>query len=365
MGTVLEEDIQRVSRDPMLDKLAGTAVLVTGATGLIGSFIVRVLMDYNQRCGIKKKIQIYALIRNREKAERMFGGLCEDASLTFVINDLMDIPEIRGNIDYIIHTASVTTSKYFVTHPVETFEITYRGTQNILELARNRNVKSMVYLSSMEMYGKPDPDIIKVSEEDLGFIDILNVRSSYSEGKRAAECICAAYVDEYQVPVKIARLAQTFGSGVRKDDNRVYAQFARSVIAGEDIILHTEGKSNGNYCYITDAVRGIILLLQKGANGQAYNICNEETTTTIAEMAKMVADKFGNRNTKVFFDIPEDAKKYGYAPDVKMHLSSQKIQALGWRPEYDLQEMYRRLITYLQQEEVSDFDNCNLPKSKL
>ena len=199
----------------------------------------------------------------------------------------------------------------------------------------------------MEMYGVPDAGLPKVQEKDLGYIDILNVRSSYSEGKRIAECLCASYCDEYGVPVKIARLAQTFGAGILQQDNRVYAQFARSVLNKRDIVLHTEGKSYGNYCYTTDAIRALILLLNKGENGQAYNVCNEETTTTIADMAKMVNQEFGDGSIKVIFDIPKDQKTYGYAPDVKMCLSSEKLRMLGWIPQYSLSQMYERMIAYM------------------
>ena len=173
------------------------------------------------------------------------------------------------------------------------------------------------------------------------------MRSSYSEGKRIAECLCASYCDEYGVPVKIARLAQTFGAGILQQDNRVYAQFARSVLNKRDIVLHTEGKSYGNYCYTTDAIRALILLLNKGENGQAYNVCNEETTTTIADMAKMVNQEFGDGSIKVIFDIPKDQKTYGYAPDVKMCLSSEKLRMLGWIPQYSLSQMYERMIAYM------------------
>lgn len=139
-----------------------------------------------------------------------------------------------------------------------------------------------------------------------------------------------------------------------KSDNRVYAQFARSAVKGEDIVLHTAGKSYGNYCYTADVIRAIALLLEKGDVGQAYNVCNEETTRTIAEMAQMVAEEFGKGRSKVVFDIPQDAKTYGYAPDVKMHLSAEKLCKLGWKPQYGLKEMYRRMIADLHMTETED-----------
>ena len=123
--------------------------------------------------------------------------------------------------------------------------IAIKGTTNVLEFAKAKNVRSMVYISSMEAFGITDPKKNLINEKDLGYIDILNPRSSYSEGKRICECICAAYFSQYGIPVKIARLAQTFGAGVPDSDTRVFAQFAKSAINGEDIVLHTKGESVG------------------------------------------------------------------------------------------------------------------------
>lgn len=342
MDQILKEDLQKISEDPFFQQLAGNTVFITGATGLIGSLTAKACLTYNQHH--KNRIRVIGLIRNEKKAGEIFGGLIQDQELDLIKGDLTEPLNVPGHVDYILHTASVTTSKLFVDKPVETIQTSYIGTKNVLELAKEKKCKGMVYLSSMEMYGRPDPNLEKVTEEDLGYIDVLSVRSSYSEGKRISECLCAAYADEYKVPVKIARLAQTFGAGVLKEDNRVYAQFGRSAAAGKDIVLHTAGKSNGNYCYTTDVIRALALLLQKGENGEAYNVCNEETTTTIAEMAEMVAREFGNGKSKVVFDIPENARTYGYAPDVKMHLDAGKLRRLGWVPEYGLKEMYERLI---------------------
>lgn len=345
MKDVLAEDLEIIRRDEELERLAGNTILVTGATGLIGSLFIKAVMLFNE--DNQNKIRVIGLVRDFEKARRIFGDLFINSELFWVQSDLVEFTDIEFDVDYIIHTASVTTSKLFVTNPVETIETMYCGTKNILELARKKKCKSVVYLSSMEMYGVPDAGLPKVQEKDLGYIDILNVRSSYSEGKRIAECLCASYCDEYGVPVKIARLAQTFGAGILQQDNRVYAQFARSVLNKRDIVLHTEGKSYGNYCYTTDAIRALILLLNKGENGQAYNVCNEETTTTIADMAKMVNQEFGDGSIKVIFDIPKDQKTYGYAPDVKMCLSSEKLRMLGWIPQYSLSQMYERMIAYM------------------
>lgn len=344
MRNTLNEDFAIISADREIKKLAGSNVFITGATGLIGSLMIKSLLYFNKKEEEKQKIHVIGLIRNKKKALEVFGKYINDPYLDIIEGDIKRRINIENKIDFIVHTASATTSKFFVECPVETIDISYQGTKNVLELAREKKSKGMVYLSSMEMYGRPNENLKKVTEADLGYIDVLNIRSSYSEGKRISECMCAAYADEYGVPVRIARLAQTFGAGVQKSDNRVYAQFARSAIYGENIVLHTPGKSYGNYCYTSDVIRAIALLLHSGNSGEAYNICNEETTRTIADMAEMVAREFGNGKLEVVFDIPEDTKMYGYAPDVKMYLCSEKLRKLGWKPHYSLKEMYQRMI---------------------
>lgn len=318
-----------------LEELRNSICLVTGATGLIGSQLVRALVNFDAN------ITVIALIRNEEKARSIYGELTN--KIVFVKADITSPISWEGNVDYIIHCASVTTSKIMVSRPVETLVTAIDGTKNILEFARTKGVKSMVYVSSMEMYGTFDEAGYEVREENLGYVDPLKVRSNYPESKRLCENMCVAYLSEYFVPVKIARLSQTFGAGVLKGENRVFAQFARSVIRGENIVLHTEGLSEGNYCYTRDAVKALLILLIKGADGEAYNISNPETHTTIADMAYMVANKIAEGRIKVIFEIPE-ANKYGYASDVKMKLNSDKMQALGWIPEVGLEEAYRRLI---------------------
>ena len=323
------------------ESLQNSTVFVTGATGLVGSQIVKSLLFMNglYNTGIK----VIAGVRDTAKADSVFGGFAESGYISYHVGDIKDEIKIDGGIDYIFHTASVTSSKFFVTKPVETIDIAVIGTKNVLELAKEKNVRGIVYVSSMEAFGIPDPSLNYVCEKDLGYIDILNVRSSYSEGKRICECMCAAYFSEYGVPVKIARLAQTFGAGVSREDTRAFAQFARSSIAGEDIILHTRGNSFGNYCYTADAVRGLFTIIFDGENGEAYTVANESTAMPIEDVAALVAKTLSGGKSQVVFDIPDSPLTYGYAPDVKMRLSAEKLEKLGWKPEFDLAEMFIRL----------------------
>ena len=227
---------------------------------------------------------------------------------------------------------------------METIATAIDGTRNVLELARRCKVKGFLYLSSLEVYGVPAEGHVKMQESEAGYIDSMKVRSCYSEGKRMVECLCASYASEYGVPAKVVRLSQTFGAGVAYTDGRVFAQFARSAIEGADIVLKTKGETLRNYCYTADAVTALLLVLVKGSVGEAYNVANKDTAISIADMAKFVCDKFSGGRSKVVFDIAEDATKLGYNPVVKICLDTAKLEGLGWKAEFGLEEMFRRTI---------------------
>lgn len=306
--------------------------LITGATGYIGSMLIKHLRQSDRDC------QITALVRNSQKAQEMFP-----AGVTILQADLSDrtaMRDLKINCSFLIHCASITKSAEMASHPVEVTESIVNVTQNVLALARRCGVKSMVYLSSMEVYGDIDcPDGHRVTETEAGNIETLQTRSCYPLGKRMAENICYSYYKEYGLPVKIARLAQTFGRGVRPEENRVFAQFARAAKVGKDIILHTAGTSMGNYCGIDDAVSGILMILARGRDGEAYNVVNEENTMTIREMAILVADQVAEKKIQILYDIPDDGR-YGYAADTRLKLSGEKLLGLGWKPKENMVQMY-------------------------
>lgn len=346
---ILQDDLDYIAKSNIpFEKLKNTTILITGATGLVGVSLVRALLCINRVN--KLNIEVVAWVRNLEKAKKIYGNLLHRPDFKLIVKNINDEIKIENKIDYIIHCASVTASKVMINNPVETILTSVEGTKNILNLARRKKSRSVVYVSSMEMYGTFLKANDNVTETEIGYIDPLAVRSNYPESKRLCENMCVAYYSEYDVPVKIARLSQTFGAGILEGENRVFAQFARSVIEGNDIVLHTKGRSEGNYCYIRDAVIGLLLVLLRGKNAEAYNIANPEAHTTIADMANMICANLSNGKSKVVFDIPE-TNTFGYAADTKMKLNSDKLQKLGWKPEIGLEEAYRRMILSIRSNE--------------
>lgn len=331
-------DIKSVVSDPICKELFGTSVLITGATGLIGSFFIKSLIELNdtQNAGIK----INAVVRNEAKAKALFGD-----KVNLVVSDIVDITSLPFEVDYIFHGASITSSKDMVEKPVETIDIAIKGTENMLKIAKDmQSLKAFVYMSSLEVYGVTSPDIKIITESDYGYIDQLNVRSSYSLGKRMVECLCASYASEYNVPVKIVRLTQTFGPGVAYNDGRVFADFARCVIEGRNIILHTKGETVRNYCYLSDAVTALMTVAVKGEVSEAYNIANEDSDISIYDMAKMLCTFVPEKGIDVVIEDNGNAAKMGYNPTIKIKLGTAKLRALGWEAKVGLEDMFKNLI---------------------
>lgn len=342
-----QADIEKIAMGAFdFDAFKNATFFITGATGLVGGAVVRALLAANRLRLMNAKI--LAPVRSLEKAKKVFAEAFERKDVRFFECDLNQPIAVFEPVDFIVHAASVTQSKLFVTQPVETIESAVLSTMNVLALAKEKAARGMVYLSSMEAFGVTDPDLESVTETDLGYVNPQAVRSCYPESKRLCENLCAAYAREYAVPVRAARLAQTFGAGVSASDTRAFMQFSQSALKGEDIVLHTKGESYGNYVYLKDAVNAILLLLTRGENGDVYTVSNSRACVQIRDLAKIAAKTLSDPEVNITFDIPDDQMKYGYAPDVKMHLCNHKLCSLGWQPTVDLEEMFLNMAQDLK-----------------
>lgn len=336
MSRLVEQDIKDILSDKTIDwqSFANKHFLITGGTGLIGQLLCRTLL------ALDKNIKITLPSRDKSRIRDIYG---DNPAITAIEADLDKISLNTDAIDYIIHCAAPTRSKFFIENPVETLNAIVNGTQNLLEIAKQQpNLQKFIYLSSMEMYGVIDGE---TSETQQGFIDPLDVRSSYSLGKRTAELLCKSYNSEYSIPTINVRLAMCFGPGIPLNDNRVCKYCCDQAIKSEPIILKSSGKTRLNFCYTADAARGIFLLLQKGIDGEAYNLCNNYEQYDIAKMAQTIASF---NNSKVI--IENSSEKTGFAPDNTMILLNDKIRKLGWKPQNDTEQALRKTYEYIKEE---------------
>lgn len=333
------EDMEDIRRkiDPV--KIDGSRVLISGATGLVGKCLVRFLAQY---CDCK----VIAVVRDMEKARRIWRDL--EGRVEYIHSDITRLEAVNQSVDYMIHGASITASRSFQTQPAEVIHTSVEGTRRMLEFARNNPVKGFLFLSTMEVYGAPLTEE-KICETQGTNLDTMSVRSSYPESKRLCEALCAAYHSEYHIPALVLRLTQTFGPGVEYDDPRVFAEFARCVIEGRDIVLHTAGDTKRSYLYLADACTAILKVLTEGVYGEAYNAANESTYCSIREMAELVAAQAAGSRIKVRLELDEKVQKErGYAPVLKMNLDTTKLQGIGWKAEAGLLQMYERMIGYMR-----------------
>lgn len=328
----------KIALDNVLDieSLAGKSILITGATGLVGSYITDILCLWNSLQDNKiKKIHIYGCSRKIQNLKRRFNGCYEKEYLHFIEQNFTESIHFENKVDYIIHAASNAYPAAFNQDPVGTILTNINGTSNLLSYAYKKNVKRMLFVSTGEIYGEVVTDTDAFDEEYSGYIDILNPRSCYPMAKRTAETLCMSYIKQFGLDVVVARLCHTYGPNVTESDNRATVQFMNNAVNGEKIVLKSAGNQLRSYCYIADCASAILSILTAGEKGQAYNIADSKTQVTIAGFAQTLA---AIAHTEVLFELPDDETKKQFTPISKAVLEPHKLEMLGWSPKFDIEK---------------------------
>ena len=326
---VTQEDIREICQHcehlfKMFDK---SCVLVTGASGNIGSFIIRCFLT------------AIASARDLSKLQNFFPQELSKGSVQFHRADIRSGFPCNFPVDYLIHAAAPTDSHFFVKHPDQVHEAILGGTRRVLDFAVSVSLRGMVYLSSVEAIGMISQDCL-LGEYDYGFCDENDPRQSYMIAKRHAEALCSQYAREHSTPIRIARLAQVISSSVNYDDWHVYAQFARSIVESSPICLLTSGRSVRSFCYITDAISAILRLLHFGVNGEIYNVGNEQMTMSIYDVAKKL--ELWYPGTRILSVLQETNI---YPTLTYWRMNTEKLRMLGWKPSIGQYEAFQRLIS--------------------
>ena len=331
--SALERVVQEIS-------IKNCKILVTGASGLIGSCIIDLLMLANN---YGRAFEVYALGRNTDKLKKRFSAFNQSAQLHYVEQDICKPLDNAFFYDYIVHGASNADPRNYALYPAETMLINLEGAKNVLDYCKEHPSTKALMMSTFEVYGNAGKDMY--SESDSGIVDLNMIRSCYPESKRCMEILTRCYVNEYKINAVIGRLCSIYGPTMAKDDSKAHAQFIRNGIKGEDIVLKSKGEQRRTYCYVIDAVTGLLCLLANGVSGEAYNIANVNAIVTIAEVAQKVAALSG---TKVVFDIPDELEKKGYSKPQNCILKNDKLKSLGWSGSYTLEEGLRETLDILR-----------------
>ena len=318
------EDIKNVAiLNLPWDNMRGRNLLVTGATGLIGSCLVEVLMARPERDYI-----VFAMGRNAKRLEQLFDKYNKEDNFYMILGDVT-LPLITDQpFHYIIHCASGAAPIEFAQHPVEVMKANLFGVANLMDYGIKHGLKRFLYVSSGEVYGEGDGR--EFTEDYSGYVDPMQPRSCYPSSKRAAETLCVTYGAEYGVDVVVVRPCHIYGPHFTENDNRVYSQFIRNVLRGENIVMKSTGEQFRSWCYVVDCVSALFHVLLKGENGEAYNVADDGSNISIRQLAEMIA-KIGQK--KVIIDSPSITEIKGFNKVTRSVFSTQKIKSLGWKPQ--------------------------------
>jgi nucleoside-diphosphate-sugar epimerase len=320
---------ETASADLDWNRLRGARVMITGASGLIGSFLTDLLMAYNvHHAG---QISVAACVRNPDAARTRFSAHSDNPNFRLVQYDVTKPYSDADEYDFILHTASNASPAVFSTDPVGTMTGLVEGTKNVLELASACRAKRVLVVSTGEIYGRGAPEDLPFREDFLGWIDVLSPRSCYPSGKRAAETLCAAYGQQYGVDSVIARPCHVYGPTATPRDNRASTQFLNDAAAGRDIVMKSPGLQLRSYLHVADCALALLYVLIHGAPHQAYNVASPLSVLTIAEFAEKCAKAGGAR---VVFELPDELERRGYAPVQPQTLDTAKLQSLGFTARF-------------------------------
>lgn len=330
---------------PHWEKLEGKTVFLSGASGMIGSFLVDAIMLRNRELPFEKRTHILGFVRNLEKAKARFVPWLGKRELILTLHDICNVLPPLTEVDYWIHAASTTHPIAYSSEPVNTIFSNVLGTKNILEKAAESRGRFLL-LSSVEIYGENRGDTEYFAEEDCGYIDCNTLRAGYPEAKRVSEAMCQAYSAQFGVDTVILRLPRCYGPTMQMTDSKAVAQFIKKAVAGEDIVLKSEGKQLYSYAHVADAACGLLWVLLAGKSGEAYNLADEKSDITLKKLAELTADCVGKN---VVFDLPDEAEKRGFSKAQKALLDGRKLENLGWRPAHSIQDGIPETIKILRE----------------
>lgn len=346
---IVQEDMKFLEHQNFsIEKMKNKKIMITGASGMLATYIVYFCMYLNETKDYN--IRVYALVRNEKKAWGRFEDFKDDKNFRLLVQDVCEPIAIEENLDYIVHAAGNASPQFILNDPVGIINANTVGTMNVMELAKKMEGVKVLYTSTREVYGKMPDEVTRITEDSFGYLDPMDRRACYPESKRIAESILQGYFYQYGVKSSIVRIAHSYGPGMAiNNDGRVMADFISDVVNNRNIVLKSTGEAVRAFCYITDAVSAMLLVLLDGENGMAYNIANEKEPQMIREVARDLVEAFPEKSLKVVFDIPEEMS-LGYSKMGRVELSTEKVEKLGWRPEVSLREGMVRTVRSFEED---------------
>ena len=349
-SSVIQEDCESIVNEMVgpMRAFAKSRILVTGGGGFLGSYFLDVLFNYN-RLNPENKCQVFCFDNFRTGLPERISHLKQDPNFLFENVDVSKEYKIPENLDFIVHAASVASPTFYREFPLETIDVNVNGTRFLLEHAKNNpSIKSVLYMSTSEIYGNPSPDHIPTKEDYYGYVPTMGPRACYDESKRLGETLCWIYHTKYNVPVNIARIFNCFGPGQRIDDKRIIPDLISAAIANKDIELFSDGGQTRSFSYIKDTVRGFFYILLSNLRGEVFNVGNMRELS-IGDVAKHFQTLVKNQSMRICFKENSDPHYLVDSPQRRCPDVGKLKSLTKWSPSVPLEEGLARTLRYYQE----------------
>lgn len=343
-NTIILDDINEIINNSTssIPFLKNKSILITGANGMLSSYLVATFLKLNQN--LNTNIKIYALVRNKEKFYSKMG-IFQEENITVIEQDICKKIDLEEKIDIIFHFASSSNPQTILNFPIDIIKANTLGTYNVLEFSK-KNKSYVVFSSTREIYGKTN-ELEAIKETDYGILDPSDLRSCYPESKRMAENMMICYNYQYNIPYCILRIAHSYGPGmIINNDGRIMADLIGNIVNRQDIILKSKGEAKRSFCYVSDAITGVLIAMSKEKN-QIYNLSNEKEEITIKELANLMSSMYKDKQISVIYNIPKEQSK-GYVSFKRTPLDTSKIEKHGWIPKVKLQEGITKTVQFFE-----------------
>lgn len=288
MAALLANDIDEICAGlgGQAQAFSGKRILITGARGFLGRYFTEVFLKLNATV-LNTPCEVIA-IDNLITAGAMGAEAQAERSVAFVNHDIIKPFYPERPVDFVLHLAGIASPYYYRKWPLETLEVATIGLKNVLELTKASGGARLLFFSSSEIYGDPDPVHVPTKESYHGNVSCLGARACYDESKRLGETLVRIYQTHHGVQGMIVRPFNVYGPGMQKLDYRVLPNFAAKILASEPVNVYGSGSQTRTFCYVTDAIRGFLQVLLSGLPGEPYNIGNPRPELSMLDLVQTI-----------------------------------------------------------------------------